>query len=245
MRLHDFGGPHMAIETDRAAIALGNSERSEVGEALANALIEVGFENVETFTLNQLAIGGSAVRDYFRGSFAISHSHGIARMPNALQVLAFNPSRELPYLESILRAQMVGEDPVDKEPEAHETGIVDLLKAGLELARSPRTTLATMRDLNNGFNGTMSVISRRSEGEFPAGSAMVHSFGDKFGFPNWGDMMLSARVGITTGLLYGDDTDNPGEGAYHNGLLFAPRTHLDAIRPIVEFPTDPSVSRSL
>lgn len=223
MKAYLLGGNPVSIESDRAAIALGHSERHEVGLLLAKDLESRGYSDVEIFTTNDLDSKRkrSLAENYFADADAYAHSRGAKDMPNAVQAILFNPMEPNTMLESLIRASMVGSDPVEKEPGAHKTGLGDLALAGVELLRRPQTSIATLLSAPR-YSTTEEYVSRQDTHDFPAGITIVHSMNDAFGFPCWDNMIRLVHEGMTSIILDGDKS-------FHNSILFAPAATMDAV----------------
>lgn len=219
------------IESDRAFIVLGNSERREFGEYIGRALDAMRiFEDIDVFTLNHSAamLGRASIRKAMETRTVITHSAGILRIPKALQIVAINPPEPVPLGQLIKRAVFeVTKDSIDAEAGAPKTGTSDMLKAGLELARGPISTIVTAQRIARGYSATRRLIEGAED--FPAGRAMVHSELDAFGFAGLADSDRAARAGVTTIML---------PGHYHNEMLFAPRRTFNQLTPEI-FPNPP------
>src|SRR5690606_4682930 len=136
-------GPKFEIESDRAVIGLGHSERKEVGEAWEQALDDLDiFEKIDVVTLNRAAgLTRFAIRQLLDQSTVFGHSAFITRVPHARQIVAINAPEQMPFFTLLGRAlNDVTKEPIVPEPEAHKTGLGDMMKAGLEMARSPIST---------------------------------------------------------------------------------------------------------
>lgn len=213
------------IESDRAVIVLGHSERKEVGQLWGEALDARGiFEDIDVITLNRAAavIGRASLKEHLKIASVFTHSAGITRVDQALQVVAINPPEPVSFFELMKRAVSVGNDPVTKEPGGHKTGPVDLAMAGVELARSPTSTLVTPLMIARGYSTVEQLCAR--EQDFPAGRAIVHAELDGFGFADNANLEIARHSGVTTMLL-------PNE--YHNGILFAPHGIMDLMTPAI------------
>lgn len=220
-------GPDFQITTDSAVIALGHSERKEVGQYWGEVLGELGvFNRVEIVTTNMLdsKLGRKAIESLFEPSTAFSHSAGVIRVPNAAQLVAHNPVEPLPIVEALIRADMVTRDKIEKEVGAHKTGLSDLAKAGLELIGSPVTTVDTILRLDRGYSATRDLIQRQDRGEFQEGIAMIHSLEDVFGFPDVSKINEASSSGITSVLI---------PEHKHAEVLFAPRRTVELLTPVI------------
>lgn len=225
-------GPAFQVESDKAFLVLGHSERLEVGNFLAKTLDERHiFAELDVISLNRAAayVGRASLREAMKHRTVITHSAAIMRVPRALQIIAINPPEEVSLGQLLKRANEVVKDALVPEEGAHKTGLGDLAKAGLELARSPVVTVTTALGISRGYSST----ERLAEGaeDFPAGWAMVHSEHDTFGFSNLCDLDRAAQAGVTTVVL---------PGHYHNEVLFAPNRTLDLLTPAI-FPGRPTV----
>lgn len=228
MIAYKIGGPEFKIESDTATIQLGHAARRKVGEPFAEALDELGiFRDIQIFTTNQLASKlGRVARDEVIGkSIAFPHSIAFSRLPNALQVVAFNPGEPVPASESFIRAQLITQDEIPKEPRTVVPTAVDLALAGLELAKNLRTSFNTMMMLNKGYSSTDDMINRVASGDFPAGSVVVHSLADAFGFPSIENMERLSANGVAAFLV--DDS-------FHNDYLFRPNQLVASLPEIFE-----------
>ena len=216
-------GPEFQIESDKAMIVLGHSERKEYGEFIASALDERRvFEDIDVYTLNHCAayLGRKSVREAMKSRTVITHSAGIMRVPQALQIIAINPPEPVSFGQLLRRATEVAKNPVVAEEGAPKTGIGDLAKAGFELVRSPIASATTCLRIARGYSATAHLATGHNA--FRAGRAMVHSELDSFGFAELADMERAAMAGVTTVLL----ADH-----YHNEVFFAPRSTLDLLTP--------------
>lgn len=155
--MNTIDGPLFQVESDKAMIILGNSERDEVGDFLARTLDERGiFEDIDVYTLNHSAalLGRAAIQKAMETRTVITHSAGIMRVPKALQIVAINPPEPVPLGQLVKRAMDVANDPIVPEVGAHQTGFMDMLKAGLEMARSPIVTAKTSLQIAGGYSST-------------------------------------------------------------------------------------------
>lgn len=220
--------PGFNIESDHAVIVLGHSERLGVGQFWAEELDRRDlFEEIDVVTLNKTAamIGRSSLRSHLKRSTVFTHSAGITRVNEALQVVTLNPPEPVAGLrELIRRATTIINDPIEAETGAAKTGILDTALAGCELMRSPLSTLVTMYKIGLGGYSTVRELSER-EADFPAGRAIVHSELDGFGFCESADMVSAENAGIVTVTVSQD--------AYHNSILYTPRKVLDAMTPAI------------
>lgn len=223
-----FWGPQFTIESKTAVIILGHSERREVGQLWLEALDRRKiFEDVDLITLNRAAamMGRASLRQHLKRSTVFTHSASITRVEAAQQVIAINPPEPVDGLiELVRRAMEIGKDPIVAEEGAHKTGALDLIKAAIELLRSPASTIATMHKIGRGAYSTVRELSERAS-DFPAGRAIVHSENDGFGFRDSADVLAAANAGITTGIVhvYG--------GAFHNSILFSPDRMMSQLAP--------------
>ncbi len=225
-------GPKFRLEASKAFVVLGHSERKRVGEFLAQSLDERRFfqniweevEDVEVITLNRSAamINRAALAKEMRRRAVIAHSAGIMRIRGALQVIAFNPPEQVPFIELLKRANDIMADHIEKESGAHKGGILDMIGAGVELARSPLTTLVTPLRISRGYSTVDDLVGRYDD--FPAGRAIVHSGRDSFRFQESADMQKAADDGISTVVI---------AEHYHMEALLAPNRTIDAITPFI------------
>lgn len=228
-----FAGPQVTFESDRAVAILGHSERREVGELWENTLERSGLfpRDIEVRTLNRSAdpIGRLALRSLLKDSVLFTHSAGMTRVRQALQIVAFNsPESVATKRELIDCAVAIGKDEMINEPGCHETGFMDYAKAGLQLITSPFTTYRTMDMITNGY----STVDRLVNGaeDFPAGRAMVHTMRDGFGFAE----KAFARLDELTDA---DVSSAWLPNYHHNELLFAPAHVIEETRGHI-FPVD-------
>jgi hypothetical protein len=223
-------GPKFTLESSRAVIVLGHSERLEVGQLLAETLDSRRFfEELDLVTLNRSAaiLGRHALKEHMKRSTVITHSSGVMRIPCALQIVAINPPEPVSFIELVKRVQIVAKDNIEAEPGAHARGLLDLFKAGIELARSPITSMVTPIRISRGYSTVKDLSGRGSD--FRAGRAIVHSDSDNFGFARLADMYTASENGITAVKLLNH---------HHNELLFAPGRTIDALTPAI-FPLTP------
>ncbi len=218
-------GPNFQIESDKAIVGLGHSERKHVGEFLARTIDELGiFRKIEIVTLNKSAgmIGRKALRRELESSFVIGHSAFITRVQRALQVVAINPPEPVSLINLAKRTKAVIDDPIRKEHGAHKTGIADMIGAGFELARSPLSSARTPIMISRGYSTIEQLVARAND--FPAGRAVVHSALDSFGFADLADMDYASNNGVTTVVL---------PNHYHNEALFAPNRLVSLLTPAI------------
>ncbi len=218
-------GPRFTVESDRAVITLGNSERREIGELWASTLdARRIFRTIDIVTLNEAdgKFGRVAVRKLMEDATVLSHSAGVSRVAKALQIIAFNPPEPVNgRIELIRRAMAVGEDEITPEPGAVKTGCVDLAKASFELARSPISSARTLQMIgHNGYSAVGDLAARFAD--FPAGRAIVHGDQDTFGFYVAADIRAAVDNDITVAVI---------EDAHHNEILFRPGYIMDQITP--------------
>lgn len=220
-------GPDFKVESGKAVIVLGNSERHEVGELWGKTLDERRiFDYVDVVTLNEAAarFGRASLRQRLKESVVFTHSAGITRLAEARQVIAINPPEPVAgVIELMRRAAEVGKDKIDPEYGAIKTGAVDLTKAGLELARSPFSTVKTLWLIGRAGYSAVSALIERAE-DFPAGRAIVHCDEDGFGFFANADLLAAVDNDIPTLVI---------EGAHHNEVLFRPSYILDEMTPTI------------
>lgn len=236
-------GPQFEIESDKAMIVLGFSERTRVGQLFAETLDGLGlFDEIDIVPLNKSVAlyGRHALRKAMEERTVITHSAGILRVPRALQVIALNPPEQMPLPELIKRARVdVPAEPIIAEPGAHETGLGDMAGAGFELVRSPIVTARTALDIAHKFSTVERLTDTGATKDFPAGRAIIHSeydafrFTDLAGFGYWAPLgaIRAAKAGVSSVTI---------EGAYHNEVLFAPGRIIESLTPVIFPETDPS-----
>lgn len=219
-------GPQFELESGKAIIVLGNSERHEVGELWGRTLDERRlFDYVDVVTLNEAAalVGRASLRQRLKESTVFTHSAGVTRLAESRQVIALNPPEPVNgILELIRRANEVGKDKIPAEYGAVVTGLADLTKAGFELARSPLSTVKTLWLIGHAGYSTVNTLIERAE-DFPGGRAIVHCDADGFGFSS-ADMAVAADNGISTLEI---------QDAFHNSVLFQPSRILDEMTPTI------------
>lgn len=224
------------LESDKAILVLGHSERKKTGELWAKEIDERNyFDDIDVLTLNAFdtkmrGTGRVALLDVLARSTAITHSAGAQRVIEASQhrrlhqIVAFNGSEQTSYRQQIRSAMAIGSDPMSErsEPGAHEIDILDRMGAGLQIASSPISTARTMAGIKNGFSTSrrLAVAGR----DFPAGRALVHSELDGFGFPNGANNEFARIMGVTVEEL---------PDHYHNEVLFAPGRTMDMLTPTI------------
>lgn len=221
-------GPQFTIESDAAVIVLGHSERQSIGNFWATELDQRGiFETIDVVTLNRAAamVGRASLRNHLKRATVFTHSAGITRIDKALQVVALNPPEPVDGIrELIRRAMTIANDPIEAEAGASRTGLVDLALAGVELMRSPISTVVTMHRIGIGGYSTVRELSLR-EHDFPAGRAIVHSESDGFGFCESAELTIAEMAGVVTLTV--------SEDAYHNSILYTPRRIMDEMTPTI------------
>lgn len=211
------------IASPNAVIGLGHSERAEVGEFLARTLKNYGIFNttrvVTTNDLYRLHLK-TEIEEMMSESTVISHSAFPVHMRRQIkgpvkQLLAFNPPEPLSTWNSLRRAASVARDNVTKAPGHHTMGvfgILDTMKAGVELMGDIPTSFRTMREISDGFS-TVEYLADHAN-QFTHGRAIVHVENDGFGFQNTCDYQRAQENGISTALI---------ANGHHNSLLFDPK----------------------
>ena len=218
-------GPHFQIESRKAFVIGGHSERSTTGEFLARTLLARGiFEEIEVVTLNRTAslIHRGALRREMLNRTVITHSAAIIRVPAALQIVAINPPEQVSFVDLLKRANEIIKDKFPIEEGAHKTGYGDLAAAGVQLLGSPVTSLVTPIRIAKGYSSVDRLVAGADD--FPAGRAIVHSEFDGFGFYNLADMGRASSSGVTTLVL---------PNHYHGEVLFAPNRTIDLMTPAI------------
>lgn len=229
MKVNPLPSKEFQVESDRAFIVLGHSERRRVGEFFATKLDERGlFGEIDVITLNQAAakLGRKALHGEMKLRTVITHSAGITRIPAALQIIAINPPEQVSLTELIKRAMEIMNDPIVPEEGSHNTGFGDMIGAGFELVRSPASTIHTMSLIAKGYSAVRKLSG--SANQFPGGRAIVHSELDGFGFSDLADKNLANMHGVTTITL---------PDHHHNEVLFAPGRTIDLMSPVI-FPVN-------
>ncbi|MDQ3094146.1 MAG: hypothetical protein M3Q70_03150 [bacterium] len=225
-----YCGPKFNIESDTALIVLGTSERKETGELFARTLdARKIFEKVDVVTLNRAAavLGRKALQEQMKRSTVITHSAGITRVREALQVIAINAPEHVSFFQLLKRASEVTKDPVTKEPGSHQTGLGDMAQAGLELLRSPISTVVTPTRIARGYSTSQRLMHGKLD--FPAGRALVHTFPDTFGFIDAVNESVTTDYSLpNSGVSYLAVPDQ-----YHNDILFSPGRSIDAMTPFI------------
>lgn len=225
MKEVEVAGPGFTIESDRVFIGLGNSERKETGEGLAQAYQELGiFTHIDIVTLNEMAglATRKALREEAKKRLLTPHSEGVTRVPAALQIVAFNPPEPTTLRDLAARAKAVTQEKIPKESTAWQSGPKDMFLAGKELASSPFTSARTPLMIARGFS-TVEYLADRAE-SFPAGRAIVHSDMDVFGFQNAACLNYAAEKGITTVML---------PNHWHMSALLEPRRTVGLLTPTI------------
>lgn len=222
--------PKFQVASDKAILVLGHSERYKTGEYFASVLDKLNlFDEIDIFSLNKCAaaLGRSSVQKAMENRTVITHSAGLMRVKKALQVIALNPPEPVPLIPLIKRGLIdIPRDHFESEEGAHSRTHLDIFMAGVELARSPITTLQTVHRISRGYSSTDRLVNGSED--FRAGRAMVHSELDAFGFAQLANMERAAQSGVTTVML---------PNHHHNEALFAAEDTIKQLTPVI-FPEE-------
>lgn len=221
-----FGGPRFNVESDRALIGLGNSERREVGE-LAKATLEGSGlfpGGVEMLTINQLdrLSGSEKLKGLLEDSTIFTHSAAEVYIDSGLQIIAFNSAEPTPVKDLMQRAKAVGKELqiIDAEDGAYKTGHMDTAKAAIQLACSPITSSRTISRISRGHSSSRKLAYAAEA--FPAGRAIVHSENDTFRFQDSADLASANQSGVSTAVV---------PDSYHLSFLREPGRLFTAVMP--------------
>lgn len=221
-------GPKFERASDRVFVGLGHSERKGLADGFLQALHELRiFTHIDAIPLNKMAgfMTRRANREEAKQRLLIGHSASVTRVPAALQVVAFNAPEPTSLFQLGRSAwALTGESKaIPHEQSAWKVGgAKDLTLAGLELMRSPFTSVRTPLQIALGYSAVDHLV--KGAERFPAGRVLVHSTNDSFGFQDRADMQRAAENNVTTVMI---------PDHWHMSMLLEPKRTIELLTPVI------------